>query len=122
MQVTTGIDIIEIKRIENAIARHGDHFLRRVFTPIETADCRGNVASLAVRFTAKEAAAKALGSGIGQVGWQDLEIIRGPANQPQLKLHGAAAEIAQEQDWQSWSISLSHSLEYATAIVIAILR
>lgn len=120
MQISTGIDLIEIERIEQAIARHGERFLQRVYTPIEIADCCGNVPSLAARFAAKEAAAKALGSGIGRAGWLDLEIIRGLANQPQLQLHGAAAEMAQEQGWMSWSISLSHSTEHATAIVVAL--
>lgn len=120
MQVTTGIDLIETKRIEEAITRYGLRFLSRVYTTIETADCQGNIASLAARFAAKEAAAKALGCGIGQVGWLDLEIVRGPANQPQLHLHGRAAELAHQQDWQSWSVSLSHTAEHATAVVIAV--
>jgi holo-[acyl-carrier protein] synthase len=120
MKLVTGIDLIEIERIEAAIARHGERFIGRVFTPGELADVGGLPASLAARFAAKEAAAKALGSGIGAVTWLEIEILRRPSGEPQLYLHGAAERLAQELGIQSWSISLSHTHEHAIAMVVGI--
>ena len=116
----TGIDLIEIERIEKAIEHHGERFLKRVFTPGELAEVRNSPASLAARFAAKEAVAKALGTGIGAVGWQEIEILRGPANQPVLYLHGSASELARKLGLDTWSVSLSHTHEYATAIAVAL--
>lgn len=120
MNLASGIDIIEIKRVEQAISRHGDRFLARIFTPAEQQDCCGNPASLAARFAAKEAAAKALGSGIGPVGWLEIEVLRGIANRPELHLHGRAAGLAGLLGLSTWSVSLSHTAEIATAVVMAI--
>ena len=118
--LATGVDIIEIERIQQAIERHGQRFLRRIFTAAELEESAGNPSSLAARFAAKEAVAKALGCGIGPVSWQEIEIRRGDARQPLLMLHGAAAEQATLQGLQTWSISLSHSLAYAVAVAAAI--
>jgi holo-[acyl-carrier protein] synthase len=120
MKLASGIDIIEIERVEQAISRYGERFLARIFTLAEQQDCRGNPASLAARFAAKEAAAKALGSGIGPVGWLEIEVLRGTANRPELHLHGRAAELASLLGLSTWSVSLSHSAEIATAVVMAI--
>ncbi len=122
MSLTTGVDLIEIERLQGAVARHGDRFLKRVFTQHELAESQGKIPSLAARFAAKEAVAKALGCGIGPVSWQDIEIRRGHANRPELKLHGAAARLAEELSLQEWSISLSHSRDYAVAFVVAMGR
>jgi holo-[acyl-carrier protein] synthase len=119
MILATGVDLIEIERLQRAISRHGERFLKRVFTPLELAEAGMNSASLAARFAAKEAVAKALGCGIGPVGWQEIEIRRGPARKPVLHLHGAAARLAYESGLQSWSISLSHSQSHAIAFVLA---
>jgi holo-[acyl-carrier protein] synthase len=116
----TGIDLIEIERIESAIQRHGEHFLQRVFTPAELAEAGGNPASLAARFAAKEAAAKALGTGIGAVGWLEIEILRTCDQPPTLHLSGAAARRAAELGLTEWAVSLSHARAYAIASVIAI--
>jgi len=120
MRVATGVDLIEIERLREAIARYGMRFLERVFTTSELTETKGNQASLAARFAAKEAVAKALGSGIGMVGWREIEILRGPANQPELYLHGRAARLAAEQNLTAWSISLSHTQTHAIAMVVAI--
>jgi holo-[acyl-carrier protein] synthase len=120
MTLATGIDLIEIERVRAAVEQYGKRFLERVFTPGELADAGGSVASLAARFAAKEAAAKALGTGIGSVCWKEIEILRGPAGQPFLYLHGAAAEQAASLGLTSWSVSLSHTHAHATAIVVAI--
>ncbi len=111
---------MEIERLEQAVRRHGARFLERVFTPGELAEVGQNMASLAARFAAKEAVAKALGTGIGAVRWQEIEILRGPARQPGLCLHGAAAVLAHESDLDKWSVSLSHTHTHAIALVVAL--
>jgi holo-[acyl-carrier protein] synthase len=118
-KLTTGVDLIEISRISHAIERHGDRFLRRVFTSKELVLVSDKPASLAGRFAAKEAVAKALGCGIGDVGWTEIEILRGPNNQPELHLHGNARKIAGQLGYHTWSISLSHSMDFAIAMVTA---
>ena len=118
-KLTTGVDLIEISRISHAIDRHGDRFLRRVFTSKELALVSDKPASLAGRFAAKEAVAKALGCGIGDVGWTEIEILRGPNNEPELHLHGNARRIAGQLGYHTWSISLSHSMDFAIAMVTA---
>jgi holo-[acyl-carrier protein] synthase len=118
MPLATGVDIIKIKRIRKAIDRHGERFLQRVYTPTELAEARNNPASLAARFAAKEAVAKALGCGIGPVSWQEIEIRRDAANRPYLLLYHAASQLALEQGITTWSISLSHTRKYALAFVV----
>jgi holo-[acyl-carrier protein] synthase len=120
MNLRTGVDLIELERVEATIQRYGQRFLNRVFTSQELAEVGGNAASLAVRFAAKEATAKALGTGIGDVGWKEIEILRGPARQPQLHLHGRAADLADHLDLETWSLSLTHSQSHAIALVVAI--
>jgi len=118
-RLATGVDLIEIQRVANVIDRFGARFLERVFTPKELAEVGSNVISLAARFAAKESVAKALGTGIGEIRWQEIEIIRGPAREPTLYLHGAAKQLAQVQSLQTWSISLSHTHTHAIALVVA---
>jgi holo-[acyl-carrier protein] synthase len=120
MNLRTGVDLIELERIEGVIRRYGSRFLGRVFTTHELAEVGENTASLAVRFAAKEAVAKALGTGIGDVGWQEIEVLRGPARQPQLHLSGRAAALAEELDLVTWSLSLTHNQSQAIALVVAI--
>jgi holo-[acyl-carrier protein] synthase len=120
MKLVSGIDLIEIERMSGAIQRHGERFLQRIFTPLELADVRGNVASLAARFAAKEAVAKALGTGIGPVGWQEIEIRRGLAGKPELRLSGAAERLASKLSLVGWSVSLSHTHTHAIAIAMAV--
>lgn len=119
-RVSTGVDMIEIERVLSTIERFGRRFLERVFTPAELAEAGANPASLAARFAAKEAAAKALGTGIGEVAWQEIEVLRCANHQPELKLHGAAARLARELGLEDWSLSLSHSQTYAIAVVVAL--
>ena len=123
MQLATGVDLIEIERIRRALERHGERFLRRIFTIAELEDLgpqpAAHTASLAARFAAKEAAAKALGCGIGPVGWLEIEVRRGPAHEPQLALHGAAARLAKAKGLTQWTVSLSHTQDYAIALVVA---
>lgn len=115
-----GIDMIEQERIAAGIERLGERFLRRFFTPGERADCEDMPHRLAARFAAKEAVAKALGTGIGDVSWQEIEIrVNNPRKRPTLHLYGAAAGLAAELGLTQWDISLAHTGEYATAIAVA---
>jgi holo-[acyl-carrier protein] synthase len=115
----SGVDIIEVGRIDAAILRHGDRFFQRFFTTQELIDANGRTPALAARFAAKEAAAKALGCGIGDVGWKEIEIVRDGRRSPQLRLHGAAAALARRLGLVEWSVSLSHTHEHAMALVVA---
>jgi holo-[acyl-carrier protein] synthase len=117
--VCGGVDIIEVERIDLAILRYGDRFFRRFFTLQELIDAGGRTPALAARFAAKEAVAKALGTGIGRVGWREIEVVNGPRRKPELRLHGQAAQVALCLGLGSWSISLSHTHEHALAMVIA---
>ncbi len=120
MKLTTGVDLIEIDRIKEVIARHGKHYLERIYTPAELAQCGGRAESLAGRFAAKEAAAKALGCGIGDVGWREIEVLGDEQNAPRLTLHGEARKKADELGLTSWSVSISHSQSHSVALVVAI--
>lgn len=115
-----GIDLIENSRIENGIARFGERFLNRFFTPGERADCDDQPHRLAARFAGKEAVAKALGTGIGDIGWREIEIRCGERGRPTLYLHGAAAQEAAALGLQEWDISLTHTNEYASAVAVAL--
>lgn len=122
MILRTGVDLIEIERMRQAIDRHGHHFLSRVFTQGELAYCSGRVESLAARFAAKEAGAKTLGTGIWRqgIGWHDIEvIIDSESGAPSLQLHNAAATLAANLGLSVWSLSLSHDRAYAIAFVVA---
>jgi len=115
----TGVDFIEVERIDAAILRHGDRFFQRFFTAQELIDAGGRTPALAARFAAKEAAAKALGCGIGDVGWKEIEIVHGPNREPQLVLYGAAHRLARDLGLREWSVSLSHTHAHAMALVVA---
>lgn len=116
--VTTGIDLIAIDRVAATVARHGDRFLHRVFTPAELEAAGGKPASLAARFAAKEAAAKALGCGIGAVGWRDIEVVSDARGRPALRLHGAAAARAAALGVTRLALSLAHERTLAVAVVV----
>src|SRR6185312_14021045 len=122
MIVGTGVDICEVPRIAQSIARFGDRFLQRVFTPEEIRYCQSKKNSterFAARFAAKEAAMKALGTGQRQgVIWKNIEVAHAPGGRPVLRLSGAAAEIAQKLRVNRTSISLTHTESTAMAMVI----
>lgn len=120
MKLCTGVDLIEVERIQQAVERHGDRFLKRVYTAMEQADCGCNYQSLAARFAAKEAVSKAFGTGIGAVAFKELEITRVESGAPEIRLHGRAKELAEQLGLNTWSISLSHSEDYALAFVVAL--
>ena len=122
--LTTGVDLIEISRVERILTRYGDRFLERVFTPAEILYCRTRLPELAARFAAKEAVSKALGVGVRMISrdginWQDAEIIGDTRGKPLVRLHGRAAERATELGLTEWAVSLSHTHEHAIAFVVA---
>jgi holo-[acyl-carrier protein] synthase len=120
--LAVGVDLIEIDRLTQAIARWGDRFLARVYTPVEIAHCQGRIPELAVRFAAKEAVSKALGVGIwwhGGIAWTEAEVRSNRLGKPEVRLYGRAAEYARQQGLDEWAVSLSHSREHAIAMVVA---
>ena len=122
MLVGTGTDLVEIARVTASIARFGDRFLARIFTPGEIAYCsrKKNAAeSYAARFAAKEAGAKALGTGISRgVSWQELEVRRSAGQRPELHFSGRAAELAKAMGVTNISLSLTHTRDLAMAVVL----
>jgi holo-[acyl-carrier protein] synthase len=119
MNLRTGVDLIEISRVRDAIERHGERLVSRIFTETEQRDSGGKFASLAARFAAKEAVAKALGCGFGPIGWLEIEIISDENRMPHLHLHGNAQKLANELGLSNWSVSLSHTENQAIAFVVA---
>lgn len=118
----SGIDAVEIARIEHAISRYGKRFLDRVFLGSEQAYClskRRSAESFAARFAAKEAAAKALGTGFSQgVNWLEIEVVRERSGRPSLRFHGRAAQIAERMGPVRPALSLTHTGELAMASVV----
>ncbi len=121
MLVGTGIDVVEIGRIAGAIERYGERFLRRIFTAGEIAYCRRKrnyAESFAARFAAKEAGAKALGTGIQRgVAWIEIEVRREPGERPTLHFSGRALERAERMGVRRTSLSLTHGETVAMASV-----
>jgi holo-[acyl-carrier protein] synthase len=111
--------LIEVNRVADAIERHGERFLNRVFTELEQKECHGRVSSLAVRFASKEAAAKALGCGIGDVSWLEIEVRSDERKAPYLVLSGEGERLAKQLGLTTWSVSLSHTESQAIALVVA---
>ena len=119
-QPQIGIDIIEIYRVKEAISRWGERFLQRVYTDAELAIYRNKMESLAARFAGKEAAMKALSTTGTMIGWREVEILSETSGKPEVHLYGQAREQAQKLGLAGLGISLSHSREYAVAVVIGV--
>lgn len=117
----TGIDIIEIKRIKDALARNSN-LLNRIFTEGEIAYFilrKYNPCHIAGNFAAKEAVLKALGTGLHNMDWKDIEVSRDSLGKPQVTLHGNAEVLASETGIKNICISISHSRKFAVAQAIA---
>ena len=114
----TGVDIVEIWRIGEAVARWGDRFFNRIYTPGELAYARGRLPQLAGRFAAKEAVMKALGTGVRGVGWREIEVVREPGQAPTVVLHGRAKARAERLCLGEIAISISHSRDYAVVVAV----
>lgn len=117
-----GADLVEIARIRKSIQSYGDRFLNRIYTSAEQAYCskKGNSAeSFAARFAAKEAAMKALGTGMqGGVTWKNFEVMNEPSGRPALRLSGAALQYAESMGVKRASISITHTAGLSFAVVI----
>src|SRR5208282_217795 len=115
MIVGTGIDLMEIGRIQQSVERYGQRFLNRVYTAAEQAYClrkRKAAESFAARFAAKEAGAKALGTGISYgVNWLEIEVVREPSGRPTLQFHGRAAQMAARLGATRAALSITHTNE-----------
>jgi holo-[acyl-carrier protein] synthase len=122
MILGSGIDLVEIRRIQQSLERYGQRFLDRVYTSAEQAYClrkRKAAESLAARFAAKEAGAKALGTGISRgVNWLEIEVTREPGGRPTLHFHGRAAEIAARMGVVHTALSITHTADLSMANVI----
>ena len=123
MIIGTGIDLVEVRRIRNAVERRGEKFLARVFTSAERDESTSGAGllmqRLAGRFAAKEAFMKALGTGLARgVTWQDVSVVSGDGGAPRICLEGVAAQIAKSRGVAAVHISISHSTTTAAAIVI----
>lgn len=115
---TVGVDIVEIARVAEALQRWGQRFLRRVYTEREVQYCRGRVSELAVRFAAKEAVMKALGTGARGVAWREIEVLPMRGGKPLVFLHGRARQRADALGLEDFAVSLSHSRDFAVASVV----
>jgi holo-[acyl-carrier protein] synthase len=122
MILGTGIDLIEVARIEASFERFGDRFVRRILCEAEIAYCLSHKKPgpfLAVRFAAKEAISKAFGTGIcAQLSWLDMEVARKPSGEPFVILHGKGIDLLRERGGNRMHLSLSHTEKYATAVAI----
>lgn len=117
-----GIDLIEVARIEQALARFGPRFLERILCENELTYCQSQTApakSVASRFAAKEAVAKAFGTGIGaELGWKDIEVVRLASGQPVVEMRGAAFELLKSRGGRRVHLSLTHTAVHAAAVAV----
>ncbi len=124
MIISLGLDLCEVPRIRDMLERHGERFKARTFTKAERAYCDKNAdpaMHYAARFAAKEAVAKALGTGFADdVGWLDIEVLRAESGQPSIALHDGAAAKAKELGIAKVLVTLTHTRETAAASVVAV--
>jgi len=122
MILGTGIDLIEVARVQGAVERFGDRFLAKVLLPAEIEYCRGFSQPgphIAARFAAKEAVSKAFGTGIGgDLSWQDIEVARHPSGQPHIRLHGKALALLASRGGRVVHLSLTHTQGHAAAVAV----
>ena len=122
MIVGIGIDLAEVDRIREAIERHGQRFIDRIYTPAEIAyvERRANrYERYAARFAAKEAGMKAIGTGWRRgVRWRDFEVSNLPSGRPTLRFDGVAAQVAQSLGVTNIALSITHTSQQSMAIVI----
>ena len=115
-----GIDIVKVDRIRAAIERFGERFSNRVLTPSERRYVRSRPETFAGRWAAKEAVSKVLGLGVRGIGWKDIEVERLPTGQPAIRLHGRAAQRAEQLGMGRIALSITHESDYAVAIAFGV--
>lgn len=117
-----GIDLVEVARIEHALARFGPRFLARVLSDLEVAYCQSQSSpakNVACRFAAKEAVAKAFGTGIGaELGWKDIEVVRLASGEATVEMRGAGVELLKRRGGQKVLISMTHTGSHAAAVAV----
>ena len=122
MILGTGIDIIEVTRIQASHEKFGERFLQRILRPGEIAYClahKNPAPHLAARVAAKEAISKAFGTGIGaQLGWQDMEVGRKESGEPFVILHDGGEKLFQQRGGSKLHLTLSHTQQYACAMAV----
>jgi len=122
MILGVGIDIVDIERMERILARRGERFVRRVFTPSEERYCsaaRRPALHFAARFAAKESLLKSLGRGLGAGGFREIEVVREKGGRPAIRLSGKIRDVAAAAGVEVFHLSLSHTDTSAVAMVIA---
>ncbi|RCW49273.1 MULTISPECIES: holo-ACP synthase [unclassified Halanaerobium] len=121
MIIGTGVDIVENQRIEKLIKKYGDRFIEKLFLLSEADYCKDKaqyVSCFAARYAAKEAALKALGTGLRDNSWHDIEIFHSELGKPEINLKGNAAEIAAKMGVKKIFVTISHEQNYSIAQVI----
>jgi holo-[acyl-carrier protein] synthase len=121
VRVTVGVDLVQVSQVAASLVSLGERYTTRVYTPGEIAHCAAEPAlapaRFAGRFAAKEAALKALRLVDEGLDLREIELVQQPGGFCELALHGRAGELARAAGWHSWSVSLSHDGDYATAVV-----
>ena len=118
--IKSGIDLIRTTRLAEVNPTIRERFIQRVFTQEEQNQARDDNETLSGIFAAKEAVSKALGTGIGKVAWQDIEILHEWSGEPLVHLHGNALLVAQDKGLKHWSVSITHDGGMAAAVAVAI--
>jgi holo-[acyl-carrier protein] synthase len=116
----TGLDILDISRLEQLDPKIRQRFLQRVFTPVELGQAADSNSTLSGYFCVKEAVSKALGCGIGEIRWQDVETVTDELGAPSIVLHGHAVELADGLGLTTWAVSITHTRQMAAASVTAL--
>jgi holo-[acyl-carrier protein] synthase len=119
-RIVLGVDLLENARLLNLHQRYGERFLRRVFTTTELEQAGWRVERLLSRFAAKEAASKALGTGLVTVAWREIEVLRTTGGKPALRLHGRAAARAALLGIEEFDVSMSDTHAHTMAVVVGV--
>ena len=117
--IKCGIDLLRTSRLAEVNPAIRKRFLRRVYTETELSQAQDDNETLSGIFAAKEAVSKALGTGIGKVAWQDIEILHAATGEPGVFLHRVALEVAQAKGLNEWAVSITHEGGMAAAVAVA---
>lgn len=120
VSIAIGVDLLERERVLRTYQRFGERFLHKVFTDVELEQAEGRIERLVGRFAVKEACAKMLRTGIGQVAWHEIETTRLPGGKPALRLYGRAAERAAALGLIAFDVSISDTYGHTLAVVVGV--